>query len=197
MKILAVADVEDESLWTFYDKSKTEGIDLIVSCGDLAPEYLDFLVSMVNVPLLYIRGNHDGKYDKKPPLGCQSIEDRVYEYMGVRFLGLGGSMRYHDGPDMYTEKEMRWRIFKRTPEIYMNRGFDVLLTHAPAAGWGDLDDVPHKGFSCFNSLLEKWKPRYMLHGHVHKDYGHFTREREHPSGTKIVNCWKQCILDIS
>lgn len=196
MKILALADIEDESLWSFYDESKTEGVDLIVSCGDLAPEYLEFLVTIANIPVIYVRGNHDTKYDRKPPTGCQCIEDQVYTFKGVRFLGLGGSMRYHGGKDMYTEKEMAKRIRKRRLELFWKKGFDVLLTHAPAAGWGDMEDLPHQGFECFNPLLEKWKPKYMLHGHVHKDYGHFQREQVHNSGTKIINCWKQYLLEI-
>lgn len=196
MNILVIADVESKSLWDFYDKSKTEGIDLIISCGDLAPEYLEFLVTMANCPLLYVRGNHDRCYDTKPPCGCIDIDDQVYDYKGLRILGLGGSMRYKPGSDMYTEDEMAARIRKMRSAIAMKNGFDILVTHAPAAGYGDLPDLPHQGFRCLNELMDTYHPRYMLHGHVHKDYGHFTREHEHSSGTRIINCYDHYVLPV-
>ena len=152
---------------------------------------------MSNCPLLYVRGNHDRGYDMKPPLGCVDIDDRIYDFHGLRILGLGGSMRYHEGGDMYTEQEMAARIKKLRGAITIRNGFDILVTHAPAKGYGDMDDLPHTGFECFNSLIDQYHPKYMLHGHVHKDYGHFVREREHPSGTKIINCYDRTYIDIT
>lgn len=198
MKILALADVEDKALWDFYDKKMTEGVDLIISCGDLHPDYLQYIVTMTNVPLLYVRGNHDRKYDSKPPLGCIDIDDKIYDFKGLRIMGLGGSIRYHDGKDMYTEAEMLSRIRKMKRNIALHNGFDILVTHAPAEGYGDLDDLPHHGFGCFNYLMNRYKPKYMLHGHVHKEYGHeFIRERTHESGTKIINCYDKYYLEVS
>lgn len=190
MKILLIADEESSALWDFYDPARTEGVDLIISCGDLKPEYLEFLVTMVNCPLLYVRGNHDGKYDRHPPTGCVPIDDRIYDFKGLRILGLGGSMRYHPGGGMYTEQEMRRRVSRITPRITFMNGFDILVTHAPAKGYGDLEDLPHQGFAVFNELLEKWRPRYMCYGHVHKSYGDFQREMEHASGAHLINAWK-------
>ena len=197
MKILVVADEEVKSLWDYYDPKRTRDVELIISCGDLKPQYLEFLESMVNCPLLYVRGNHDTKYDKIPPLGCISIDDRVYDYNGLRIAGLGGSMRYHAGKDMYTESEMRKRIAKLNRQALLMNGVDVLVTHAPARGYGDMDDLPHIGFDCFNEFMDRWKPKYMLHGHVHKSYSYqFTRERQHTSGTKIINAYEYLKLDI-
>ena len=197
MRILAIADEEAKCLWDYYDPEKTKGVDLIISCGDLKAPYLEFLETMVNCPLVYVRGNHDSHYDEAPPLGCIPIDDRVYDFNGLRILGLGGCMRYHPGPDMYTEAEMRRRAAKVSRRIAMMNGVDVVVTHAPAKGYGDMEDLPHRGFECFNELLEKWKPRYMLHGHVHKSYGYqFRRERIHPCGTKIINAYGYTVLDI-
>lgn len=198
MKILAIADEESRALWDFYDPSRTSGVDLIISCGDLNPDYLQFLESMTNVPLLYVRGNHDGVYDRRPPCGCIDIDDMIYDFEGLRILGLGGSMRYHGGKDMYTESEMKKRIRKLNMTIAVHNGFDVLVTHAPAKGYGDMEDLPHRGFACFNELLERWKPAYMLHGHVHKTYSsqEFQRIRQHPSGTKIINAYDSCTFEI-
>ena len=98
---------------------------------------------------------------------------------------------------MYTEKEMKARVKKLNRKIFWKKGVDILVTHAPAAGYGDMDDLPHKGFECFNKFLDKWKPQYMLHGHVHKEYGgKFIRELEHPSGCTIINCYDRYTIDI-
>ena len=196
MKILAVSDREEKALWDFFDPERLAGVDLILSCGDLHPDYLQFLVTMTRAELLYVRGNHDGKYDRNPPLGCISVEDRLYNYKGLRILGLGGSMRYKDGGDMYTEAEMRRRIRKVMPQIRMANGFDILLTHAPAKGLGDMEDLPHRGFDCFHELIEKYRPAYMLHGHVHQEYGKFERERRHPAGTRVINTCGYVTLEI-
>ncbi len=119
MKILLVADRELRELWDYWDtagKRRTEGVELILSAGDIKPEYLEFLVTMLNVPCLYVRGNHDGMYDEKPPMGCIDIDGKVFELnldnRTIRIAGLGGSMRYRKGGDMYTEREMRNRVRK-------------------------------------------------------------------------------------
>ena len=196
MKILAISDREEKSLWDFYHPEKLEGVELILSCGDLDPAYLEFLVTMTNVPLLYVRGNHDGKYDRVPPLGCIPVDDRIFDYKGLRILGFGGSMRYKPGGDMYTEAEMQRRIRKAGMRISLAGGFDILMTHASARGYGDMEDVAHRGFDCFDALLKKYRPAYMLHGHVHQEYGRFTRERVHSSGTRILNTSGHVFLDI-
>lgn len=196
MKILIVADTEDPGLWDYYSSAKTEGVELILSCGDLHPEYLEFLTTVVNVPLLYVRGNHDSRYDTSPPEGCIDIDDQIYNYRGLRILGLGGSYRYRSGSDMYTEKEMAKRIRKLKGTLLFTHGFDILLAHAPAEGYGDLDDLPHAGFACFNKLMEEYRPQYFLHGHVHREYGSFQREYIHPSGTRIINGSGKYILDL-
>ena len=199
MKILCVSDVEDPALWDFYTPSRTQGVDLIISCGDLKPAYLEFLVTVTNRPLLYVPGNHDQRYDLTPPEGCVNIDGRIVTIGGLRILGLGGSQRYKPGFHMYTEKEMSRRIRKAAPDILLRNGFDLLVTHAPAAGYGDMDDLPHRGFACFNDLMDRYHPRYMLHGHVHQSYGagRFTRRVVHPSGTTIVNACGHCFLDIA
>lgn len=196
MKILCIADMESKYYWDYYDKSKLRDIDLILSSGDLDPDYLQFLVTMSKARLLYVHGNHDSVYDRRPPLGCECIDDRVYDFHGLRILGLGGSMRYAPEGYMYEENEMKRRILKIKKNIILKNGFDILLTHAPARGYGDMDDIPHMGFNCFNSLMEEYKPKYMIHGHVHREYGDFKREILHSSGCKIINAYERHIFDI-
>lgn len=107
MKILLLADQAEPTLWEHLDKRKLEGVELVLSCGDLPASYLSFLTCFTSAPILYIRGNHDDRYDKHPPEGCECIEDQVVTVGGLRILGLGGSMRYNRGINQYTEKEMR------------------------------------------------------------------------------------------
>ncbi len=197
MKILAVADVEDKLLYDHFKKERVEGVELIVACGDLRADYMDFLITMVNVPMIYIRGNHDDSLISKPPLGAICIEDRVIRYKGVTFMGLGGSVRYNpNGKNMYSEREMRMRALRLKPKILMKGGVDVLVTHAPAKGYGDLEDLPHRGFDTFNKIMDKYQPKYMLHGHVHTNYGRIKREYDHPSGTKIINACGYQIIEV-
>ena len=107
MKILVLADQESEYLWDYFERSKFEGIDLIISCGDLDAGYLSFLATLLPIPVLYVHGNHDTKYQTRPPEGCISIDGEYYIYKGIRIVGLGGSMRYRrDVENQYTEREM-------------------------------------------------------------------------------------------
>ena len=200
MKILMIADTEERSLWDDWSQERKQRLsdtELILSAGDLDADYLEFLVTMLNVPLVYVRGNHDSDYDRKPPEGCIDADGRIVEAGGVRILGLGGSMRYKDNAsDMYTEEEMRRRIagLRRTVlrdvlagRLSGRRDIDILLTHAPCRGYGDMDDRAHTGFECFNELLERHRPAIHCYGHVHKEYGNFRREIMHPSGTRLIN----------
>ena len=195
MKILAVADHEHKGLWDYFEKSKLEGIDLIISCGDLDPRFLSFLATFTNAPVLYVHGNHDGGYDKMPPEGCICIEDKVYVHQGVRILGLGGSMLYSGGDHQYTEKQMQRRIRRLGFRLRRAGGIDILVTHSPSFQINDGTDLPHKGFACFRELLEKYHPKYHLHGHVHMNYGRQHRRKDTYGDTTIVNAYERCVID--
>lgn len=195
MKILAIADEESTYLWDYFEKSKLDGIDLIISCGDLDPRYLSFLATFTTAPVLYVHGNHDVKYDKIPPEGCICIEDQIYVHKGVRILGLGGSMCYSYGNHQYTEQEMRRRVRRLRWKLFRNKGFDILVTHSPAYGLNDGDDLPHCGFKVFNTLLEKYCPKFFLHGHVHMKYGRKHKRFDTFQNTQIINCFERCVFE--
>ncbi len=196
MKILAIADEECKALWDYYVPGRLQEYDLILSCGDLKPDYLSFLVTMARCPLLYVHGNHDGRYAQTPPEGCDCIDDHYVVYNGLRILGLGGSRKYCPGPYQYTEKEMRQRIRRLKWLLWWHDGVDIVVTHAPPEGLGDADDPAHWGFAALRELLEEYRPRYLIHGHVHMAYDHkIPREREH-DGTKIINAYERYVLDI-
>ena len=77
MRLLLIADTESPYFWDYFSRSKMDGIDLILSCGDLKAEYLTFLVTMGHAPLLYVHGNHDGGYEQRPPEGCDCLDDKL------------------------------------------------------------------------------------------------------------------------
>lgn len=194
MKILVISDVESKALWDHFDKSMLDGVELILSCGDLSPRYLSFLATFTHAPVLYVHGNHDGCYEQTPPEGCTCVEDDIYVFNGIRILGLGGSMRYKKGPHMYTEFEMKCRIARLGLKLLWHRGFDILLTHSPAFRLHDQDDLPHTGFKCFLDLLDKYKPSYFIYGHVHKCYGKFIREDVYKE-THLINACEKYEFD--
>lgn len=196
MKILVISDKESKILWDYFDRSYLEGIDVILSCGDLASEYLSFLATFFKGPVLYVHGNHDESYTEKPPEGCICIEDRVYVYQGVRFLGLGGSMRYKPGPHQYTQNQMKRRAARLWFAIKKAKGFDVLVTHAPAKGLGDGTSLTHTGFEAFRELLERWKPAYMVHGHVHLNYDPLAKRVRQFGETVIVNAYEKTVIEV-
>lgn len=195
MRILVIADEESSYLWDHFEKEKLEGIDLIISCGDLHPHYLSFLTTFTSAPVLYVHGNHDGKYEQVPPEGCICIEDTIYVHEGIRILGLGGSMRYRPGPHQYTEREMQKRVKKLWFQLLRHKGFDILVTHAPAYQLGDGRDLPHQGFRAFIQLIEKYHPRFFLHGHVHLSYGRALKRYDKYQQTHIINGFERFVFD--
>jgi len=194
MNILLIGDEPSRSLWDFYDKSKLEDIDLILSSGDLPATYLSFLETFSNVPLLYVHGNHDDKYRFKPPEGCIDIDDKIYEYQGVRILGLGGSMMYSGGAYQYSEKEMEKRVKDLRWKLRRKGGIDILLTHAPVRGLGDQEDLPHRGFEVFKKVIDKYQPKYMVHGHVHLNYSYHMERIQTYGNTTIINSYEKYLI---
>ncbi len=152
-------------------------VGLVLSCGDLPYDYLEFLVDAVGAPLLYVPGNHDRPVEAeerviRAPQGCVNVDGRVVEVAGLIVLGLGGSRRYSPkGENQYTEGQMRRRVLRLFPKLWWNahsrgRAVDILLTHAPPRGIHDAEDPAHQGFETFLGLIKRWRPRLHLHGHT-------------------------------
>jgi Icc-related predicted phosphoesterase len=211
-RILAVADEVDESLYS--DKLIQLRPEIVIGCGDLPFEYLEYIVSRLNVPLLYVPGNHDpdlkpsdgtwsplgAEPEAKGPEGCINVDGRVEEAGGLRVAGLGGSMRYRPGPNQYTPAQMRWRAARIEVRARLRRSrggrrLDVLVTHAPPEGLaGHEDDVAHRGFAAFNRLIKNLSPRLLVHGHVHP-YG-VRRPAQRLGGTLIINAVPHRVIEI-
>lgn len=154
MRILAVADEESKYLWDYYEPEKLHGYDLIVACGDLSMPYMTFLASVAPMPVLYVHGNHDECYDTHPLQGRSALTTMCSATKATAF-GLGGSCRYRTGAWQFTEAEMRRRIRKARSKVMHAGGVDVLVTHAPLHGYGDLNDLPHRGLQ---SSVRCWTP---------------------------------------
>ena len=186
MKILLVADVESKYLYDYYKPGKLKGYDLIISCGDLNAEYLEFLVTMAGCPLLYVHGNHDD-YAREPE-GCICIDDKIGEVNGLRSMGLSGWYRYREGKYMFTESAMRRRVRRLRRKVDKLGGVDIFVTHAPARHINDFETLPHRGFECYTAFIRSYHPRYFIHGHIHQSYGHIPRLSEYEQTTVINAC---------
>jgi Icc-related predicted phosphoesterase len=171
-------------------------VDLILSCGDLDPRYLSFLATFTAAPVLYVHGNHDDRYAADPPNNCVCIENRIYQHQGIRILGLGGSMRYKvEGEHQYTQRQMWFRLGQVAFQLRRRRGFDILLTHAPAYQLNDGTDLAHTGFKAFKWLLDQYAPSYFVHGHVHLNYGLRYPRLSDYRNTKVINAYEYHYFD--
>ncbi|MCI8598979.1 MAG: metallophosphoesterase [Lachnospiraceae bacterium] len=195
MNILAISDTESRYLWDDFSKEKLAKVDLILSCGDLSPLYLSFLATFFHGPILYVHGNHDGVYEVSPPYGCICVEDQIYVHQGIRILGLGGSMRYKEGPHQYTQAQMNHRIRRLWFSLKRHKGFDILLTHAPAYHLNDEENLPHQGFQGFLKLMERYEPSYFVHGHVHLTYNYRAPRTCSYEKTTVVNAYERALFE--
>ena len=144
-------------------------------------------------------GNHDGSYRTQgEPGGCTCVDDEVYVWKGLRIMGLGGSIKYNMRPDsyQYTEKEMSGRVRKLRRKAHKAGGIDLLLTHSPAAGLNDNTDHAHKGFECFNALLDEFEPQWFVHGHVHLNYDAKLPRVCTRGKTMVINATERYVFEI-
>jgi Icc-related predicted phosphoesterase len=196
MKILTVSDRVEPVLSTAFDPERFAGIDLVVSCGDLPPEYLSSLAAALRVPCFYVKGNHDIRYESKPPLGCTDLHEKLIRVEGIRLLGLEGCRWYNGGPQQYSERDMKKMIRGLRPRLWVGKGLDIVFTHAPPRHIHDEEDLCHRGFRTFRWLIDKYSPRYFIHGHIHALFTEPSQRITTVNKTKVVNSYGYCILDI-
>ena len=196
LKILSVSDVVKPVLFEGANIAPFADVDLILSCGDLPPEYLSRLVNSFKVPLFYVRGNHDIRYVEKPPEGGRDLHRRLEKTNGINILGLEGSRWYNGGPVQYEEWRMRSIIRRLRPTLWWRRGVDVVITHAPPRFIHDAEDPCHKGFRSFRQLIEKYQPTYLIHGHIHREFSDPADRITTLGRTQVVNTYGYCLLEI-
>lgn len=196
MKILSVSDMVVPELSGRFDVKRFEGVDLVLSCGDLAPEYLSSIREQLDAPLYYVRGNHDIRYEITPPVGCLNIHQRRIAFKGLTIMGLEGSRWYSGGPVQYREHQMRRMIWRMLPGLWCKGGVDVVVTHAPPRHIHDAQDPCHRGFNCFLKLISRFKPRYFLHGHIHAHFSDPSERVTLVGHTRVINTFAFHLLEV-
>ena len=207
MKILTVSDIVEPGIYHSSISQRYGDVDLVLACGDLPNYYLEFIVTMLNKPLYYVFGNHDQaivQSDNGPqpvdPGGCINLDGQVVNHKGVLLAGLEGSMRYKmGGGPQYTDQEMWFKTLGLVRRLLWNRlrhgrYLDILVTHAPPYGIHDASDMCHTGFKSFLWLMKRFRPRYLIHGHIHL-YGHKSVRRTLYESTLVVNAYGHQVIE--
>lgn len=205
MEILAVSDMVHPEVYNERITDRFGKVELVLSCGDLPFYYLEYIVSMLNVPLLYVLGNHDRPLvteagEVPAPQGCIDVNKRVVGQKGLLVGGLEGSIRYRPGGQhQYTEREMRWMVRRIAPRLYWNRitrgrGIDVLITHSPPWGIHDQEDPAHRGFAALLAFMRRFRPRYLIHGHTYPKPGAPWRARY--LDTEVIHVHGYRVLEV-
>ena len=207
MKILFISDKVVERLYSPKIAERHKDIDLIIGCGDLPYYYLEFIVCMLNVPLLYVHGNHDPEKEYLPdgaaitsPGGGINLHCTTHIEKNLLLVGLEGSIRYKRGKFQYTQREMWFNVFSLIPQLLFNRlrhgrYLDILVAHSPPYGIHNGEDRTHIGFEAFLWLMKVFKPRYLIHGHRHIYNPCETTETQFMD-TKVINIYPFKILEI-
>lgn len=195
MKILSVSDRVEPFLYPHFDEDRFRDIELILSCGDVPQEYISFLTTRLNIPLYYVRGNHDVRTDGYDPGGCIDLDGHIAVHRGLRIMGLAGSRWYNGNPHQYTERQMRSKIHNLRFQIWRKGGLDIVITHAPPRHIHDAEDQCHRGFKCFKRLIDKYHPRYFIHGHIHL-YNPQAQRTTRVHTTQVVNTYGHYIIEL-
>ncbi len=217
VNILCVADEIDLLVYSSNIKERFGDVDLVLAAGDLPDEYLGFITAMLNKPLLSVAGNHDPSDVNEKHAFSQSqamlfmhgrertslgrLSFKIKKEAGVSVLGLPGSMFYNGGPNQYSDFAMWMRVIFLLPELlirrlFLGRGVDIILAHAPPKGIHDAEDRCHRGFSAFNWLIHFARPRYFLHGHIHVYDTQQLREQK-AGDTAVVNVYGHRLISIN
>jgi Icc-related predicted phosphoesterase len=207
MKILALSDQVVERLYTLASSGYLRDVKMIIGCGDLPYSYLEYLVSVLNVHLYYVPGNHDPEYialDKNTYAeGGINIDLKVVRIKGLMIAGLGGSIRYLPaGYNQYTQMEMYLRMVRLLPQLVWNqlqygRMLDILVTHSPPFKINDDDSQAHKGLRALNHLIRWARPRYHMHGHIHFYHGNLTPSETMCGMTHVINVFPYRVIEVS
>jgi Icc-related predicted phosphoesterase len=216
VKILCISDQIDPQIYSPCIKERFSDVDLILCAGDLPMDYLDFIISSLNKPLLFVFGNHNNeelRFFRKlwntpfiventeiPGCGAIHIGTKVKTEGKFIVAGLGGSMRYNNGLNQYTNFQMSVEVAKIIPRLLWNRLFhgrflDILLTHAPPKGIHDKPDKCHCGFKIFLWFMKVFKPKYLVHGHIHL-YDMCEERCTKWENTFVVNAYSHYVINL-
>ncbi len=207
MKILSISDKIVSFIYSPQVKLKYGHVDFVIACGDLPYYYQEYIVSTLDVPLFYVRGNHDpvkeysetGAYTG--PQGGTDLHRSVIHFKGVLFAGVEGCIRYNQrAVFMYSQRQMWQHVFGLIPRLWLNRlrygrYLDVFVTHAPPKGIHDKSDLPHQGVNAFRWFIRVFKPKYHFHGHTHI-YRPDEPRQTHFHETQVINAYQYFETDL-
>lgn len=208
MRALCVSDKVVSWLYNPSVLVKAADVDVIFGCGDLPYYYLEYLLTMLNVPLFYVHGNHDPDVEYTPageplrgPGGGINLDGKTMCIGQLLVAGLEGSIRYRDGLFQYTDAQMWRKALKLAPKLYVQqtirrRPLDILVAHSPPLGIHNGSDHVHRGFTAFLWLMRVFKPRYLIHGHHHV-YRNTEQTVTRYHSTIVNNIYPYKILDIA
>ena len=212
MKILAVSDEVVDWIYSPSLTQRCSKIDLIISCGDLPIYYLEFIASALNVPALLVHGNHDthevGQHGviKNEAAGWLDLDKQWVraESNGkhITVAGLQGCVRYRPHEMyQYSQNEQFWRALWLARHLWLpykknGRGVDLMVTHAPPYGIQDGVDRAHIGFKAFNWLINRFRPKFFLHGHQHRNYSSGSATETLVGDTWVLNCHPWRMIEV-
>ena len=199
MIALTLSDVQLQQIYSARIRERFSAVDLVISCGDLPYYYQEYVISMLDKPLFFVRGNHDKMIEyseagnRAAPRGGVNLHRRVLNHKGLLLAGVEGSLRYREGPFQYSQFEMWMHVFSLAPRMLYNkfrhgRYLDVLATHAPPKGVHDKSDLTHQGIDAFLWLIQVFQPTYHIHGHIHV-YHPDEVTLSHVGRTQVVNTY--------
>ncbi len=187
MRVLMATDLHGSrrALEAIPAAAETHRADLFLAVGDIThfgspPGYVADLVGRVRVPTLAVPGNCD------PPAVARALDElRVNLHMrkavvqGNTVVGLGGANPTPFGTPFEIEEDEIWRGL----DAVMERGA-ILATHPPPYGHLDVArSGEHVGSTAVARIVEKYRPRAVLCGHIHEGRG-----IERIGRTTVANC---------
>jgi Icc-related predicted phosphoesterase len=206
-KVLAVSDQVVERIYSLSVDGHFHDVDLILGCGDLPYTYLEYLITVLSVPLYYVPGNHDPEYNAYRSLshaeGGINLDLKSAYTRGLLLAGLGGSIRYRpDGVNQYTQDQSFYRAYRLLLSLLVNqvrfgRKLDILISHSPPFKIHDDNTNAHQGLKALNFLIRTVQPRYLFHGHTHffrQNLEHSVTQVEH---TTIMNIFPYKVIEIN
>jgi len=153
-------------------------------------------------PIYDMKGSFGGVY-----AGFKILKDKSLSLEGqngkkrpLLIGGVSGSIRYNNGLNQYTDRQMFFKLLALVPSLFWNKirygsFLDIFLTHASPRHIHDKEDPCHKGFECFNWFIKKFQPTYLVHGHIHL-YDMNTPRKTEVGNTTVVNAFSHTILEL-
>jgi Icc-related predicted phosphoesterase len=200
IRFLVASDDPDPALRHAVNREALGQLDGILGCGDLEPEWLDFLAESFHTPLVYVRGNHDrdGQWRERPLIVPAWLDaGRIERLAGIPIVGLEWP-----GVDDAGNRRRPWlawrQVFGIARRVMMARLWKapiVVISHVPPVGVGDANDAYHVGFDAYRWLLDRLAPPIWLHGHT--TTASVTRLVEQSGPTVVANATGALLVELT